>query len=214
MTKRKKLKPAPKSHRRLRAAQGLKKQKTYTAIGYLRVMQKEVEKKGDTPIYLDEKAQRRILDRLLRQIGLTQIKRRNEQPRDGIQRLYETTRNHLGCLEDCLLWHERLIPRAVLKEKAREERIAERKARKEQREALAEQRSVEIRQQNEMFPNLILVRDKIKKLNADSKNFTYRGVASNATAKVNKLLKMNLGAHITWPLPSWKEINSGNVYGH
>jgi hypothetical protein len=191
-----------------------KKGKDITCIDYLRAMRKEVEQKEGPSIYLDAKAQRRILNRLLRQIGLAEIKR-NEPPLVALQRLHERASHHVACLEECFLWHEQLTPHKVRmtrkraeRMKAREEQIAERAERKAQREALAKQKAIEERQQNEMFPNLIAVRDEIAKLKANS-----RGLASDATIKLKRLIKMDLGASISWPLPSWRDINSGHVYG-
>jgi hypothetical protein len=37
--------------------------------------------------------------------------------------------------------------------------------------------------------------------------------SAEASDKLNTLLVMDLHEHITWPLPSWKAIMSGRVYG-
>lgn len=64
----------------------------------------------------------------------------------------------------------------------------------------------------EQFPNLGRTRAKISDL-YDSK--TGKGFAESfdASNKLAELLAMDLHEHIDWPLPSWKAIKSGRVYG-
>ena len=76
---------------------------------------------------------------------------------------------------------------------------------------LAEEEAAE-REQNLEFPNLGYVRDQIKKLN-DSSNVEDWAASFNAQNKLDALLDMDLAEHISWPLPSWKAIKSGRVYG-
>jgi hypothetical protein len=215
-----------------------KQTKTYTTIGYLRAMQRKAEKRPDLtdclqpeerkPLAEDEKAQRRILNGLLRQRGLAQI-RHNEQPYDGIYRIGKAVHaraeainakiktiktqiaplnDHLEALNDCLTWHSWLT-RDVRKAKTRQEQIALGIARKEQEQALKMQREAEEREQNAEFPNLGDVRSEIWKLHGDGKNPRNVGLAGDAKRKVKRLLSMGLHERITWPLPSWKEIENG-----
>jgi hypothetical protein len=65
------------------------------------------------------------------------------------------------------------------------------------------------REQNKRFPNLGYVRQQINKLAERGKN----DQAFDALQKLDWLLDLDLAEHISWPLPSWKAIKSGRVYG-
>jgi hypothetical protein len=67
------------------------------------------------------------------------------------------------------------------------------------------QTEAEEREQNKRWPNLRYARARIKKLKDLRK-------ALDAQWKLDALLSMELHAHISWPLPSWKTINSGRAY--
>jgi hypothetical protein len=62
------------------------------------------------------------------------------------------------------------------------------------------------RRQNAEFPNLANVRSMIKKIKDPERHF-------DALQKLDWLLDLDLTEHIRWPLPSWKAIKSGRVYG-
>jgi hypothetical protein len=64
-------------------------------------------------------------------------------------------------------------------------------------------------EQNKRFPNLGYVRQQINKLAERGKN----DQAFDALQKLDWLLDLDLAEHISWPLPSWKAIKSGRVYG-
>ena len=66
-------------------------------------------------------------------------------------------------------------------------------------------------EENERYPNLAHVRNKIKKLR-DNKTPADMAKAWDASDKLERLLDMDLAPHITWPLPSWPAIKSGRVY--
>ncbi len=63
-----------------------------------------------------------------------------------------------------------------------------------------------MRRQNEEYPNLAHVRDRIDKIKDPNR-------ALDVMHKLNWLLQLDLAEHITWPLPSWRAIKSGRVYG-
>jgi hypothetical protein len=65
------------------------------------------------------------------------------------------------------------------------------------------------RREAERWPNLGHVRAEIKKLANRGK----ADKAFDAFQKLNWLLELDLAEHIDWPLPSWKAIKSGRVYG-
>lgn len=69
----------------------------------------------------------------------------------------------------------------------------------------AERDAIE-RWQNERFPNLAYVRSKIEKIKDPFR-------AIDARQKLNWLLDLDLAERIEWPLPSWRAIKSGRVYG-
>jgi hypothetical protein len=73
----------------------------------------------------------------------------------------------------------------------------------EMQEYQAERDAVE-RQQNQLWPNIAFVRDRIKRM----KNLR---AAIDAQGKLDALLDMEKHEHIGWPLPSWKAIKSGRV---
>jgi hypothetical protein len=75
-----------------------------------------------------------------------------------------------------------------------------------------QQKDAEEREQNERWPNLGYVRAQIKKMAARG-TAKDKGAAFDAALKLNHLLDMDLHEHISWPLPSWKAINSNRVYG-
>jgi hypothetical protein len=59
---------------------------------------------------------------------------------------------------------------------------------------------------NERDENLTYVRSQIAKIHTPWRS-------AEASDKLNTLLDMDLAEHIRWPLPSWKAIKSGRVYG-
>jgi hypothetical protein len=64
-----------------------------------------------------------------------------------------------------------------------------------------------VRQQNRRFPKLAHVRSKISGIKDPLR-------ALDAQFKLDWLLELDIAEHITWPLPSWKAIKSGRVYGY
>jgi hypothetical protein len=70
----------------------------------------------------------------------------------------------------------------------------------------SDEKDADEREQNERWPNLGYIRGRIKKIRDPKK-------ALDAMWKLDALLNMDLHEHITWPLPSWKTIESGRVYG-
>jgi hypothetical protein len=75
-----------------------------------------------------------------------------------------------------------------------------------------DEKDAEEREQNERWPNLGFVRAKIKKLRDSGKPADW-AKSFDASQKLDALLDLDLHEHITWPLPSWKAIESGRVYG-
>jgi hypothetical protein len=68
------------------------------------------------------------------------------------------------------------------------------------------------REEVEQHINIAHVRAQIKKL-YDSRTAKGFAAAFDADSKLDWLLNMDLHEHISWPLPSWKAIQSGRVYG-
>jgi hypothetical protein len=61
-------------------------------------------------------------------------------------------------------------------------------------------------EENKQFPNIGYIRARIAKIKDLAKRL-------DADDKLSRLLDMDLHEHIQWPLPSWKAIESGRVYG-
>jgi hypothetical protein len=72
--------------------------------------------------------------------------------------------------------------------------------------AWQQERDAEIAEENERFPNLAYVRERIGKMRDPFD-------AMDAHDRLRELLNRDLHERITWPLPSWKVIRSGRVYG-
>jgi hypothetical protein len=79
-------------------------------------------------------------------------------------------------------------------------------------QAFMQEKDANEREQNERFPNIGYVRAKIKKLR-DRGNSIDFVKSFDSSRKLDYLLDLDLAEHITWPLPSWKAIKSGRVYG-
>jgi hypothetical protein len=79
-------------------------------------------------------------------------------------------------------------------------------------EALQRELEADEREQDERWPNLGYVRAKIRGLRDSGKAEDWAR-SFDANCKLDELLSMDLHEHIAWPLPSWKAIKSGRVYG-
>jgi hypothetical protein len=89
--------------------------------------------------------------------------------------------------------------------KPRPKSLVSRRDRKQTSRLTARNKELE-QEQGEQFPNLAYIRGQIAKIRDPWK-------AMDADDKLRWLLDMDLHEHIDWPLPSWKAIKSGRVYG-